>query len=82
MNNRAIMASTLGMDYSELPEYRYQPTRYSSPAVYCCGNNYYAISYKKPKHKVGGEWEMHIDQLWAKHHNTVAWVCKDEDAND
>lgn len=75
-----IIASTFLMDLGEMSEYRYQPTRYTSPAVYCFGDNtYYAASAAKPKHRgLGGEWERHPDQFWAERAGSVLWFVRSE----
>jgi hypothetical protein len=43
---REVIPHHLGMDFAEMPDYRYQPTRYLNPAVYTFGNDYYAAPSK------------------------------------
>lgn len=73
-----VLAATLLMDRAEMSEHRYQPTRYSSPAVYSFGGDYFAAYKTRPKHKVGGEWELVKDQFWAEKYGTRVWVSKAE----
>lgn len=73
-----VLAATFSMDRSEMPEYRYQPTRYTAPAVYSFGDSYYAAYRTRPKHKVGGEWKLVADQFWAGKYGTCVWVAKAE----
>lgn len=53
-----IIAFHFGCDISEISESRYQPSRYSSPAVYVVGGDYYAApsNNKPPKYNVGEHW--------------------------
>ena len=53
-----IIAFHFGCDISEISESRYQPSRYSSPAVYVVGDDYYAApsNNKPPKYCVGEPW--------------------------
>lgn len=75
-----IIAETFLMDPSEMESYRYQSTRYTSPAVYTFGDNtYYAASATKPTHRgLGGEWERHPDQFWAERAGSVLWFVRSE----
>jgi hypothetical protein len=76
MSSSNIIASTFSMDIAEMPEHRYQSTRWSSPAVYNFGGDmYYAVSKTKPKHDLGGgrNWKPCRDQFWAKKAGTVLW---------
>jgi hypothetical protein len=75
MNASAILASTLGWDIREVPEYRYQ--RYTAPAVYLVGDCYFAVYKTKPKHSdVGADWHPHPDQFWADRAGTTVWVSQ------
>jgi len=74
MRSNTILASTFGWDIADIAECRYQ--RYVSPVVYSVGEQYFAVSKTKPKHKdVGGEWRVYSDQFFAKDNGTVVWVC-------
>ena len=37
-----VIAFDRGCDFAEMSECRYQSTRWASPAIYVCGNDYYA----------------------------------------
>lgn len=71
-----VIAATFGVDLAEMSECRYQPTRFTSPAVYTFGNDYYAAHKTKPRHKVGGEWTPVADQFWAEKAGTIVWTAK------
>jgi hypothetical protein len=49
-----------GWNITDVQEYRYQPTRYASPAVYAIGNDYYAApsSNAKPRYDFGLPWVL------------------------
>lgn len=68
-----ILAETLGWDYKDVQECRYQ--RYVSPAVYSMGDRYFAVHPSKPKHEVGEPWSRHTDQFGARGTDRVIWVC-------
>lgn len=36
------IAFVIGYDFAEMKDCRYQPTRWTSPAIYVCGDDYYA----------------------------------------
>lgn len=59
-----MLASTLGLEYGELKEYRYQPTR-TKCAIYAIGNFYYTIS-KTPPEFAGVVWSENRDQFFAR----------------
>jgi hypothetical protein len=51
-----IIGFHLGWDLREVSEGRYQ--RYSSPNVYVCGGDYFAVNDTAPKHDVSSNpWE-------------------------
>lgn len=69
-----IIAETLGWDYKDVQECRYQ--RYMNPAVYSIGDKYFAAHKTKPKHSdIGGEWTEHTDQFGARGTDRKIWVC-------
>jgi hypothetical protein len=37
-----VIAFHIGWDFAEMSDCRYQSTRWTSPAIYTCGNAYYA----------------------------------------
>ncbi len=53
-----IIGFHLGWDMREVSAGRYQ--KYTSPAVYVCGNDYFAcpLDNREPRHVVGKDWEM------------------------
>lgn len=65
------IAATLGIDLSEMRDYRYQPSR-SSVAIYAIGDNYYCARTSAPDD--GRNWEKYKDQFWAERHKTILWV--------
>ena len=69
-----IIAATLGLDLSELEDYRYQPTR-TARRIYSIDDIYVATGLTAPKDHVGGPWEKHPDQFWADGKTTI-WVSK------
>jgi hypothetical protein len=69
-----VIAETLGWDVSDMSEQRYQ--RYTAPAVYAIGNQYFAAYHTKPRHKdIGTDWVEHTDQFGARGTNMKVWVC-------
>lgn len=68
-----VIATTLGMDYDELKEYRYQPG-HTNRAIYAVGDYYYTTGKRKPKDDYA--WQEHRDQFWAKQKNTILWIGK------
>lgn len=76
-NKRAdmIIAETLGWDYKDVQECRYQ--KYVNPAVYSIGDLYFAVHKSQPKHTdVGVEWVKHTDQFGARDTDRIIWSCK------
>jgi hypothetical protein len=71
---KKLIASTLGLEISELDDYRYQPTRTSRP-IYAIYDFYIASGIKPPKDVVGQPWEKYPDQFWATD-KTVIWWSK------
>lgn len=74
MSPKYALAATVGMDLSELSEYRYQSTR-TQKAVYAM-EDYWCASSTVPKDAVGGPWEKHSDQFWAEQAKTIIWRAK------
>jgi len=70
---KRIIADTLGLDLSELEDYRYQSTQ-SARAIYAIGDCYYAVGKTPPSN--GWAWTEHKDQFFATSRNTKVWVCK------
>jgi len=52
-----IIGFHLGWDIREVSDGRYQPTRYSSPGVYVCGEAYFCCPTSKQKLPKGFKWE-------------------------
>lgn len=53
-----IIATHLCWDMSEVSGGRYQSTRYISPSIYVCGDDYYAApSNNRPPRKPEGNWK-------------------------
>lgn len=71
MSPRNALASTLNLEFSELTEYEYQPSR-TKRRVYAIGDFYYC-SGLKPVSLDGIKWEQHSDQFFAKQAKTVIW---------
>ena len=51
------IAFLFGSDIADIRDSRYQPTRYSSPAVFVVGNDYYCAPTKKQKVPAGWNWK-------------------------
>lgn len=61
MTKRKTAPEIIGMhlcwDIADVSDGRYQPTRYASPSIYVCGDDYYAApSNNKPPQKMAGDW--------------------------
>lgn len=67
---KKIIADTLGLELSELEEYRYQSTR-NKRAIYCIGNDYFAVGQTAPKDEL--KWQPYKDQFFAKQKATTLW---------
>lgn len=52
-----LIAFHLGWNITDVSEGRYQPTRYSSPGVYVCGDDYYCCPSANQKLPKGFHWE-------------------------
>lgn len=52
-----IIGFHLGWDIKDVSEGRYQPTRYSSPSVYVCANDYWCAPSGNQKPPKGFQWE-------------------------
>ncbi len=50
-----IIAFHFGSDIADIRDSRYQPTRYSSPAVFTVGDSYYCAPTKGQK--LPGDWD-------------------------
>jgi len=75
MKSSGIIASTEGIDQSEISQYRYQSTRTKQP-IYVIGEYYFACGKRKPTDKVNGEWCIDRDQFWAEQNKTILWSAK------
>lgn len=51
-----IIGFHFGSDMRDISEGRYQPTRYTAPAVYVVGNDYYCVP-SGSQHPPKGDWE-------------------------
>lgn len=76
---RTAIAATLGLDVSELSEYRYQETR-THVAVYAVDNDFFIASKRRPKfhpthHLSSLQWTLHPDQFWARQARTFVWTA-------
>jgi hypothetical protein len=52
-----IVAFHFGYDIAEMRDQRYQPTRYSSPAIFTVGDDYYCAPTKGQKLPAGWNWK-------------------------
>jgi hypothetical protein len=52
-----VIATHISYDLAEMSEYRYQPTRYSSPAIYAVGDQYYSAPMNDKLH-AGFKWRL------------------------
>lgn len=52
-----VIATYVSYDCAEMSDYRYQPTRYSNPAIYAIGNTYYCAPTNGKLHK-GWNWSF------------------------
>lgn len=53
-----IIAFHFGADLAEMPDCRYQSTRYTSPAIYTFGTHYYAApSDNRVPRNMPGDWQ-------------------------
>jgi len=55
-----VIASVLGWDMRDVSDGRYQSTRFNSPGVYVCGDDYYCApsgSQKPPRGDDGWKWQ-------------------------
>lgn len=53
-----LIAFHLGWNMPDVSEGRYQPTRYASPSVYVCGNDYYCAPSGSQKTPNGWDWNI------------------------
>ena len=59
-----IIGMHLGWDMRDVSEGRYQPTRFNSPGVYVCGNDYYCAPSGNQSPPAGDDWVWHQDGEW------------------
>ena len=52
-----VIATYISYDLAEMSEYRYQSTRYFSPAIYAVGDTYYSAPTNGRLHK-GWTWTL------------------------
>jgi len=52
-----IIGFHLGWDIADVSEGVYQPTRYSAPRVYVCGDDYFCCPSGNQKPPAGFDWE-------------------------
>lgn len=75
ISSRTALAGTVGIDTSELSEYRYHAGR-TPVAVYAIGDSYFACGKSAPKFSGALAelvWEKHPDQFWAERAGTIVW---------
>lgn len=53
-----IIGFHLGWDINDVTDGVYQPTRYSSPRVYVCGDSYYCCPNGSKKPPAGFNWKL------------------------
>jgi hypothetical protein len=73
----SVIASTVGMELSELRDYRYHYGK-TKRALFAIGEEYLTIGATRPTpEEVDGldlSWEEHPDQFWARQASTTLWV--------
>jgi hypothetical protein len=52
-----IIGFHLGWDISDVSDGLYQPSRYASPRVYVCGDDYFCCPTSNQKLPIGFNWE-------------------------
>lgn len=52
-----VIGFLLGWDMRDVSEGRYQPTRYSSPGIYVCADDYYCCPSGSQKPPKGYDWK-------------------------
>ncbi len=75
---RTALAATLGLDTTELNDYRYQAGRHAR-ALYAIDDIYACAGLKQPRLSApfdGLEWREHPDQFWAAQAGTKIWIAK------
>lgn len=70
-----ILASTIGMEYSDLKDYRYQPSKFKV-AIYAIGDDYFTICKKAPPVIDGISWSRYKDDGFTKNTDYVIWHYK------
>ena len=80
ISSRTALAGTLGLDSSELSDYRYQESR-TPFAIYAVDSSFFAASKRAPKfrpehHLADLVWEKHQDQFWAAQAGTIIWQAR------
>jgi hypothetical protein len=68
---KSALASTIGLEISELKEYEYQHGR-TARSIYAVGDWYFCAGMKPPR-EPDMKWERHPDQFWAERAGTVVW---------
>lgn len=83
-DRREIAASVLGMDYREIGEYHYQPSRFR-PALYAVGEQYLFVGTDAERaaieRKLGYVFARHRDAYWqsrAQAHGWTVWTADTE----
>jgi len=68
-----IIGFHFGWDIRDVSETRYQSTRYTAPAVYVIGDDYYAApaDNRPPKYELGQAWT-----LFAEHYGRKIYESK------
>ena len=68
-----IIGFHFGWDIRDVSETRYQSTRYTAPAVYVIGDDYYAApaDNRPPKYELGQAWT-----LFAEHYGREIYESK------
>lgn len=78
----SALAATLGMEFKELVEYRYQFEKTKKP-LYVIGDDYFTTSQTEPKPvDFGGVeygWKLHDDQFFAMQASTKIWTAKSKE---
>ena len=76
-----VIASTIGLDVSELREYRYHYGK-TKLALYAVGGHIYCVKPTEPTEAecddMPYQWTEDSDQFWAKQSGTVVWQASTE----
>lgn len=57
-------------------DFSYHFGRTGRDSIFTNGNDYYAISKRKPTYECGKSWEPHPDQFWTKDLDTIIWISR------